>query len=247
MRCARVAVWLFAAACYNPSPPSGAPCSPSGQCPGNQQCIDNVCGGTARSDAPLPPPDGPLDPSIVVLGMNESQVRDVALSNLPGEADEPLGRENHFSVDTEETGLVWFDTAVVPPLLRVTRATLTLFTLRDSFAADNGTVTLHRVLEPWVEAEATWIRASAGLEWKAPGAGPGSRVALDLEVTPNKTESAFPVDLPLDVVQGWIDEPAKNFGLAIVKGSTSMHVHFAARENVSFPAATLTLHLAPAI
>lgn len=53
---------VMLAACYAPSPPSGAPCSPSGACPRGLACIADVCtAGDAPGDAHADTGDGPRD------------------------------------------------------------------------------------------------------------------------------------------------------------------------------------------
>lgn len=122
-------------------------------------------------------------------------------------------------------GLLRFDLGLVPDG-EVSRAVLQLDT--NSAALSQGEVVVYRVLEAWREgtgvgsAGATsWNERDVGLAWTAPGCGPGSRDAVELvRFAPLAGNTGYVVELPADVVQGWLDEPATNAGLALVAEGT---------------------------
>jgi len=234
---------MLAAACYQPAIPSGVPCSQSRECPGQQACIEGVCGGMPSSPDAKPPdapgPDAPPGTMVVVAGADPSQLRDTELWS-----EEPLtghGGDNHFSVDTAELGLVRFDLSMVPPGATVLKATLGLRTL-DEASEDGGTVLVFRLREGWDEAEATWNERMAGKPWATDGALPPSRDPMPLaDLSPQQVFTPYQTELPPELVQEWLAQPQTNFGIAIARGTSSQHVHLRSRESSSW--STLTLEL----
>ncbi len=246
MRGALLTAVMLAAACYQPQVPSGVRCSASGDCPGGEPCVAGVCGGAdPGQDAPVapdaPPIDAPPGTTVIVVGGDKSQLRDTEVASYDPGVN--FGDDNHFSVDTPEVGLLWFDLSGVPGGLTVVKATLQL-TTRDDADEAGGTVLVYRVLEAWNEAEVTWMSRTAGALWTSPGAGPPSREAAPLaELRPNQEFAPFDVALPASLVQAWLAEPTKNHGLALVRGTSNQHVHFGSRESPAW--SKLTLELRP--
>src|SRR5689334_7642440 len=77
VRAAFLVLWsgLFAAGCYSPNPPLGAPCNSSHECPEGQECdlLTNVCGyptesRTLRDDTADDFTGGALDGAIIEAG-----------------------------------------------------------------------------------------------------------------------------------------------------------------------------------
>jgi hypothetical protein len=248
MRGALLSAVILAAACYRPTIPSGVPCSTAGDCPGGEACVAGVCGGVEPgADAPGAdaPADAPPGSTVVVVGADKSQLRDTEVWLVNPTTN--YGAQDHFSVDLSETGLVWFDVvgalAAVPPGLGVAKATLRVVTT-DHSSTDGGTVVLYRVLESWDESTATWKMRTADKAWTSEGATPPSRDTVPVaELRPNQNLTPFEVGIPVEVVNGWRADPATNFGLAFVRGTSTQHVHIATRETGLW--STLTLELRP--
>lgn len=243
MSAARAAVLLLAAACYRPAPPAGVPCSLSNECPGSQLCIEGICEGEPSSgDAPTD--QGPQG-RVVVIGDVDTEIDDTFVWGITGEADQTHDGDVELSVDVLEVGMVRFDLAEASPDMRVMQATLRLQVFDDA-SEEGGTVGIHRMREQWVGSEATWNRARVGVPWRRAGAGaPESRDADPVaEVRPNTLGTAFDVELPVDLVQTWLENPGENFGLALVRGTAMQHVHFTSATN-NLPSSMLTLHLVP--
>lgn len=101
-------------------------------------------------------------------------------------------------------------------------ATLTVWT--SDAAQDPGEVRIYRVFEDWSEGgetgapgEASWDERQPGRAWSSPGCGVGSRdAAARAEMAIVAASTRHEVDLPASVVQGWIDDPSSNRGLALV-------------------------------
>jgi hypothetical protein len=225
-----------AAACYQPSIPSGVQCSQSGDCPVGQECVAGVCDGTGGVDFEV---DAPAGSTVVTIGKDRSQLRDTELWNDYPNAN--YGDQDHFSVDFEESGVVAFDLSSVPPGLVPVKATLRVVTTDDA-STDGGTVVLYRVLESWDEGTATWVQRAANTAWTGRGATPPSRDPAPVaEFRPRQPLTPYEIDIPVDVVKGWLADPASNFGLAFVRGTSTRHVHIATRETGLW--STLTLEL----
>jgi hypothetical protein len=234
---------MFAAACYQPQVPAGVRCSVSGDCPGGEPCVAGVCGGAEPgTDAPGAPDaaiDAPPGILVITIGTEKSQLRDTEIASYDPGVN--FGGDDHFSIDTPEVGLLWFDLAGVPAGLTVDKATLRLAT-RDDADEAGGTVLVYRVLEAWTEAEVTWMARTAGALWTTPGAGTPSREATKLaELQPNKEFASFDVTLPPSLVEAWLADPAKNHGLALVRGTSNQHVHFGSRESPTWSRLVLEL------
>lgn len=249
----RATLLWFLAGCYQPKFGTGAPCETSGDCPADQACVGLVCGGSLGEDAgPLPTDaspgdaaaDGPIDappPAMVVIGANASQMLDTEIwGDNPGTN---YGAQNHMSIDETESSLVWFEATVIPAQATVMSATLRVRT-SDEAASDGGTVTVHRLREAWAETEATWLARASGQPWSLSGARPPARdLAAVASFSPDAVDTTFTVALPASLVQDWVARPAMNFGVILIRGTTSQHVHFRTKESGAW--STLTVVYQP--
>ncbi|MGE5186978.1 MAG: DNRLRE domain-containing protein [Acidobacteriota bacterium] len=125
-----------------------------------------------------------------------------------------------------QVGLLRFDVAALPPGTHVLSGELHLHVGNN--AADTGTATLYRLLEPWTEGTAkgaagvaNWNERAAATAWAAPGAGqPGSRDTISLgSFQPAATLTSYVVPLTSEgvaTVYGWIAAASTNAGFAIV-------------------------------
>ena len=228
---------LALAGCYNPTVGAGAPCTTSNECPGDLQCVGRVCGGTV--DAFVPPmPDGSADAALdgatvqqVVLGDNIAELRDAEIWN-----DFPTtnyGSGDHFSVDLNESGLLWFDLTAIGTNKTVLSAKLVI-TVADAADEGGGTVLIHRLREAWIESEATWSVRATNQAWSVNGARPPSSDAAPVAMfSPAAVTTAYDVTLPTSLVQAWVADPATNYGLVFVRGTSLEHVHIRTRETAT--------------
>lgn len=132
------------------------------------------------------------------------------------------------------SGVLRFELASIPRGSTVSAAKLTV----NVTNATSGTgYTLYALGRAWSEGSVTWNQASAGVAW----ASGGARGAADRNPTPLGTllptaTGAYTVTLNaagIAVVQGWIDDPATNFGFAVDAGSNMDGVVFDASEAVT--------------
>jgi hypothetical protein len=222
----------LAGGCYNPTPVPLTPCDTTDQCPGTLECIDHRCGGSpndaAGSDAFVP--DGAML-AHVVIGTSADDVRDTEIADYAPSTN--FAADNHTSVDSGESSLIWFDIeAHVPSTKTVSSATLTV-TVADEADEAGGTVEIHRLNESWVETEVTWTSRNAQIGWLAAGAqAPMSSDATAMATfRPDAIGKTIDVSLPISVVQDWVTTPGSNHGIIIVRGTSQEHVHINSRDS----------------
>ena len=123
------------------------------------------------------------------------------------------------------TGLIRFDLSAIPQGATVLSASLELVTGNDPLDVDdNAFAQLHAVLEDWDEGNsqngaagtANFNQRKPGTAWANAGARtPSSSSPLVLaSVAATTANTAFDFDLPVSLVQSWVDAPATNFGLS---------------------------------
>ncbi|NVB78925.1 MAG: DNRLRE domain-containing protein [Kofleriaceae bacterium] len=239
MRAALFAVSI-AGGCYNPTPVPLTPCDTTDQCPGTLECIDHRCGGTPNDAAPDAfVPDGTML-AHVVIGTSAGDVRDTELADY--DPSKNFASDNHTSVDSGESSLIWFDIeAHIPTTKTVSSATLTV-TVADEADEAGGTVEIHRLKESWVETEVTWISRNAQIGWLAAGALPpmSSDATPMATFRPDGIGKTIDISLPVAVVQGWVTMPGSNHGIIIVRGTSQEHVHLNSHDSAG-PWSKLTI------
>lgn len=127
--------------------------------------------------------------------------------------------------------LLHFDltSADIPVGATVTEAYLDLFVGYRS-PSSPAPVTLHQMLVPWDEANATWDVTGMGGNWAAPGAG---GEGTDYEATPfasvsvDQTSTYYRIDVR-DGVSEWVAHPESNHGF-VMRGS-SIDLRFRSSE-----------------
>lgn len=128
-------------------------------------------------------------------------------------------------------GILQFDTSSFTPGTALDKAMLRLY-ITDNKLTSAGTVKVYQVLEPWIEAEATWNERLAAVPWStAGGVYQLPQVAAGSVATGLKNAwIAFDIT-PL--AQTWVDFPAQNDG-ALLTIDQSKDLGFASRENGNF-------------
>lgn len=118
-------------------------------------------------------------------------------------------------------GLLWFDLSTIPGGASIESVSLSLYVGNLATAGAGKTVALHRMLNGWDEATATWNEASGGRNWSAPGGAAGTDyVASSSAISPGMVGASFltvnsTVSLVSDV-QGWVDNPLANRGWMLI-------------------------------
>ena len=98
--------------------------------------------------------------------------------------------------------------------------------------------------QDWDEGQATWNERLANQPWANDGALPPSRDTTPVaDLRPQQVFTAYETALPPQLVQDWLAQPQTNFGIAIVRSTSSQHVHLRSRESGAW--STLTLELRP--
>ena len=78
-----------------------------------------------------------------------------------------------------------------------------------------GGITVHQVLEPWIDSQTLWTERLTGIPWTAAGCGVGSRNATVLATFSATAAMEYKVAIPASVVQGWVSNASTNFGFAL--------------------------------
>jgi hypothetical protein len=203
--------------------------------------------GDAAADGPAALPDGEVAAADAAAGLDAPAPLKAVAGDDPLEVadteiwgdfpQENYGAVDHYSVDQEETGLLRLDVSEVPTTATVISATLSVRTL-DAVDEGGGTVEIFRLREAFDEGagdgavgEANWVLRRPGVPWSAAGALPPSRDAAPLgELRPANVDTVYAIDLPAAMVQEWVADPAQNFGLAFVRGTSTEHIHLRSRE-----------------
>jgi hypothetical protein len=147
----------------------------------------------------------------------------------------------HADTSPNHVALLRFDLGVVPDAATVSAARLRLWVTSCNFCRlSNGVARVTEVLEPWQEGDvdgvpgvANWTERQPSTAWTSPGAGDGSVANGPMgEFFPGMPDTAYEVDLDLQVVNGWVHDPASNFGMRIhVTSPTGDGVGFHSSES----------------
>ena len=89
-------------------------------------------------------------------------------------------------------------------------------TIGQNGVMTTGGVTVHQVLEPWIDNQAIWGERLTGVPWTAAGCGVGSRSATVLATFSAYMAREYKFSIPASVVQGWVSNASTNFGFALV-------------------------------
>jgi hypothetical protein len=118
----------------------------------------------------------------------------------------------------------------------------------------NSTFSLRRVLASWAENQVTWNSRLSGVPWAAPGALNSADVAAAASssafVTTLGTYTFPSTPALIDDVQGWLNNPANNFGWLLHTESESVPKtarHFGPRENAANAAQLIINYTIPSI
>lgn len=123
--------------------------------------------------------------------------------------------------------LLSFDVSSLPASAAVYSATLSLYS-QSRTNINPLPVTVHRMLRPWADSEATWYLAGAERRWAFPGA---NGLGTDRQDQPEASVLLDDVATWLDVdvtnaVRAWVRQPSSNGGL-IFKAGTGTQVEYA--------------------
>ncbi len=199
-----------------------APSGLSGECvaPGNGG-VDGGGGGTIDA--------GPGEIDVTAPDVGDTSLDKNAPTLNYGGATE-------LGVDSNHVALVRFDTSG----LSGTVSTVELHVWTGTTGGlERGELQVFELLEDWAEGtgngqagQASWNDRLQDTPWTAPGAGPGSRGTTVLaSASPSADATEYVLALAPAQLQRWIDEPEKNFGLAlVVTGAAARELALVSRE-----------------
>jgi len=198
---------------------------PPAACPAGYQCVDGAClpadgpdAGASSGDAGEPGGPDASDPRPLrtmtfgeragadVAGVTTDTTLDSGAPDVPGGDGEVVG----IDADPLERGLIRFDLSALPADAVVVAAELDIYCNNP---IESGQYVLNPMVVSWSEAEATYLERAAGTPWAAPGAGDGCYAEPAMATLIARDVGAYTVALAIDVVQGWVANPAVNHGM----------------------------------
>jgi hypothetical protein len=161
--------------------------------------------------------------TLVTFGYEDSDFNHVVsdtfvTSNAPAEDNENHGTFQVNSIPDTTTTLLRFDISALPAGTSITGAQLRLAVFRNP--STMGSVTIHEQLEARTEWETNWNERATGVLWTTPGCGVGSRAAVVLARFEPYAAQTYLIPLPVNVIQGWVDDPSRNFGFVLAGDGT---------------------------
>ncbi len=235
-------------------------------CPPGMACVAGECRPPENGDArPIPDLGGAADvPGTDVPGgaLVFGEVPGAHFSGVTSDTEiKSTSRFANFgaagNVGTSATGaeidavaLIRFDISAIPAGTRVVDAKLEV-EVTDHFAGD---VQVFRIGEAWDEGNVVGLNGAANynnrkpsVPWSNPGVGaPTSRAGTSIaDFVPGPAGAVVTIMLPYTLVETWINNPAQNHGLVLVRktaGSTNRWA-FASSEHMD-PARRPRLNIA---
>lgn len=144
--------------------------------------------------------------------------------------------------DPPRFGMLRFDVSALPTPAIVTRVDLHITTTAQG-ALTKGSMRAHRILEAWGEGDGNdttgapnFSERTVGVPWAAAGVGPGSREnSVLVSFVPSLAQRRYAIGLPTSLVQGWLDDASRNYGIVFVGHKTenlSMRFHSSESSSV---------------
>ncbi|MBC7224753.1 MAG: DNRLRE domain-containing protein, partial [Anaerolineae bacterium] len=142
--------------------------------------------------------------------------------------------------------LLRFDVSAIPPGSLVDEAKLALY-VYDRSNASGLVAQVYGVLRQWTEHQATWQLAAVANPWEVAGCdGPTDRASIITDQVVWDTIGAWHEFDITPLVQGWVDNPASNYGLIIkpLAGTNVQYNAYSSEYPISDfrPKLTVTYH-----
>jgi hypothetical protein len=201
--------------------------------------IGDAAGGSVMSSAAILTVTDPT-------GVKQLQLVPVMDTSIYSSSGNPLGvgtilagtRGNGI----RDRGLIRFDAGAVPAGAVIESARLQLTVTRVPRSPANSDFSLHRMLKPW-GADATWINATAGVPWGAPGGTndvdfAGARSATRFVSAVGGAYDFGPSAQLIADINAWRDNPGVNYGWLLKtesEGVLRTARHFGSSESLQPP------------
>lgn len=192
---------------------------------GGDDSTDAAPGGDASpaADAAPPPDAAPLETQTTVFSADDIADTFVRLINPTFN----YGGRDRMCADTtsdDRRMLLRIDLSALPAGAQVVEATFHLWTGTSTNDLSTQTFSAYQMLEAWNEGTqdgaagfANWNERKSGTAWTVAGAGVGSRDDVVMgSFVPAALDTEYLVSLQPELIQGWVDDPASNFGIVIV-------------------------------
>jgi len=114
--------------------------------------------------------------------------------------------------------IVKFDLSQIPANATITSAALSMIATKQNFSAATATFELHRLIQTWVAAEATWNSRSSEVTWSTPGAAAEQDYSMTVSAS-NVVSDSFgstyvfgSTAAMVADVQAWVNDSTANNG-----------------------------------
>jgi parallel beta-helix repeat protein len=131
----------------------------------------------------------------------------------------------YVGADGAVKSLLRFDLSSIPTTASVSEASLAVY-WRANSNGNSLTLAAHRVLQAWVDSQATRLQRKSGVNWQAAGMGSGSDYLASADGAALLAGAAgvwISVDVT-DMVRAWVQEPASNHGLVLLQAAAGGYV-----------------------
>lgn len=136
----------------------------------------------------------------------------------------PTTPEDGSTVDIDvnpntQNGLLRFEVSAIQPGTAIAHVELLVHTEVGNVSV--ASLLVFELLEPWNEGTATWEEREQGKRWITAGANIPSRGAVVVgEIFAMGADTEYSTEVPVSLVQRWVDMPVQNFGLILVNSQT---------------------------
>jgi hypothetical protein len=131
----------------------------------------------------------------------------------------------YVGADGAVKSLLRFELSSIPTTASVSEASLAVY-WRANSNGNSLTLAAHRVLQAWVDSQATRLQRQSGVNWQAAGMGSGSDYLASADGAALLAGAAgvwISVDVT-DMVRAWVQEPASNHGLVLLQAAAGGYV-----------------------
>lgn len=217
-------------------------------------CFDGFCSinapgsdATIDPDSLVDPGDAPADsppvPPTLRFGERPDAIEDTWVDTFlhSGEPANNFGNhpDLHLTASESDPVLIHIDVSAVPGHARVTQAKLHFRVTSQSIPAGTA-IDVFVINESWAEGTgdhspgiANQTERTAGDEWSAAGAKPPSRsgdAAARTTAGDTGEGDEITITLPNALIEGWVDSPATNRGIALIVDLASFYCELGSSE-----------------
>jgi len=147
----------------------------------------------------------------------------------------------YVGADGAVKSLLRFELSSIPTTASVSEASLAVY-WRANSNGNSLTLAAQRVLQAWVDSQATRLQRQSGVNWHVAGMGSGSDYLASADGAALLAGAAgvwISVDVT-DMVRAWVQEPASNHGLVLLQAAAGGYVVSAFCSELGWNPCTVT-------